>query len=110
MKAFVYLVVLALVVGGGFWLYQNFFGATKANACVKLGQLCGADGKGLTLEKCEQFMDKLAEMAGEETVDQSVRCILQSESCAAGMGCMVGSGVGAMGEFFKGLTQSLEKK
>lgn len=109
MKKPVYaVVILGLLAVSGFFLYQRCVAPTETRACVRLGQLCDSDLSAEGLERCEALMERLTRAGGPKSLEKSVRCIMDSESCAAGLGCVVGTGLGAFTEFFKGAANAVK--
>jgi hypothetical protein len=77
-------------------------------ACVHLGELCDADFDADKLQACTDNLERARKLAGAAAADRSIACIDQSTTCAAAVGCTVGGiGVGAAGEFMKGLGKAL---
>jgi hypothetical protein len=96
--------IVGLIVFGVYWYFLR--GSSEARACHKLGALCGQQ----KLDQCESMMKKMEEVAGRESVQKSAQCVLDSRTCSAAVGCMVGTSVNALGEFLEGVKRSIEKK
>jgi hypothetical protein len=107
-KLLVTVLVLGLIGGGGYYAYKRFIAADQKTACSKLAELCGAKGEDKR-KQCEELFVKMEQVSGKESVQKSVRCVLESQTCAKSMGCMVGLGVGALGEFLEGIKRSVQQ-
>ena len=58
----------------------------------------------------EDFEADARKMAGPGNVERSEQCLADAKTCAAATGCMSGGvGMGAMGEFLKGLGGALSR-
>jgi predicted negative regulator of RcsB-dependent stress response len=108
-KLLVFLIVVGLIGGGVYFGYTRYFSRTPRSACRKLAELCGQRAEDQH-KRCEDAIQRMEQVSGKESVQKSVTCILEADSCAKGMGCMVGMGVGALGEFLEGLKRSVGGK
>ncbi|HSO38081.1 MAG TPA: hypothetical protein VLT33_36385 [Labilithrix sp.] len=83
----------------------------EGKACIRVSELCGVDDRSAAkLESCVADLEKAKKLAGPANVDRSVKCIEESNSCAAVTGCMMGGvGMGAMGEMMKGFGSALSR-
>lgn len=109
LKALVMLCALGAI---GYGVYVFFFAQTNARACDRLAELCGGQTEKSAVGRCTGFFARLETSGGEENLARSRKCILQSKSCPAALGCMVGAGLNAAGDFLDGVKRSLggEKK
>jgi hypothetical protein len=103
------ILVLGLLGGVGYLAYKRYAGPDKARACDRLATLCGSDLKG-ALKDCEQKMTEVEKTVGKDAMAKTVSCLNEAGSCARGVGCMVGTGVSALGEFFEGVRRSVQGK
>jgi hypothetical protein len=108
-KLLVTLLVLGAIGGGGYYAYKRFFAIDQKTACSKLAELCDAKGDEKR-RQCEELFAKMEKVSGKESVQKSVTCVLESQTCAKSMGCMVGMGVGALGEFLEGIKRSVQQQ
>jgi hypothetical protein len=109
-KLLVFLIIVGLIGGGAYFGYTRYLAKTPKSACRKLAELCGQRGDDGKHRQCEDAIQRMEQVSGKESVQKSVSCILEADSCAKGMGCMVGLGVGALGEFLEGLKRSVGGK
>jgi len=110
MKRFVStLLVLGILGGGGYLIYKRYMTPKQVRACEKLAKLCG-DGAKDALKECEQKMNDLEKAVGKPAMEKAVSCLNEASSCARGVGCMVGTGVSALGEFLEGVRRSVQGK
>lgn len=108
-KLLLWLVVLGLLGGGGYFVYTRYLARNEASACRKLAELCGA-ASDERLKQCEEQLRRLNEVSGKDSLQKAVRCIDDSTTCPKALGCVVGVGVGAIGEFLQGVKQAVEGK
>ena len=83
----------------------------EGKACIRVSELCGVDDKSTDkLASCVADLDKAKKVAGPANVERSMKCIEESNSCAAVSGCMMGGvGMGALGELMKGFGSALSR-
>lgn len=83
----------------------------EGKACIRIHELCGIDGKtDNALESCVADLEKAKKLAGAPNVERSMKCVEESNTCAAVTGCMMGGvGMGAMGEMMKGFGSALTR-
>jgi hypothetical protein len=89
-------------------------GATQASsdqaACTRIADLCSTSGEKVDVPQCETKLSDSRKLSGAGNVDRSETCIAEAKTCAAATGCISGGiGVGALGEFLKGVGSSLSK-
>lgn len=101
------LVVLVALGAIGYGVYHFFFAQTNARACDRLAELCGGDAQKSAVERCTGFFARLEKAGGEKNIARSRQCILDSKTCPAALGCMVGAGLNAAGDFLEGVKRSL---
>jgi hypothetical protein len=79
-------------------------------ACARLADLCSTSDQKFDSNDCQKQLTDARKMAGAGNVERSERCLSDAKTCAAASGCMSGGvGMGAMGEFLKGLGGALSK-
>jgi len=89
-------------------------GATQAAndkaACARLADFCSTSREKVDVAECETKLADSRKLSGAGNVDRSETCIAEARTCAAATGCISGGvGVGAMGEFLKGVGSALSK-
>jgi hypothetical protein len=81
---------------------------SDATACARLGELCSTSDHTMDTAQCEKQLADARKMSGEANVLRSEQCLVDAKTCAAASGCLSGGvGMGAMGEFLKGLGSAL---
>lgn len=109
MKKFIgFVVVLGLIGGGAWYLYKNHLSA-EGRTCSRLTELCGDKAKDSS-KSCEENLTQYKKMVGEASFDKAVTCVDEAKSCMGAAGCMVGGGMGGLGEFLQGMVKGLEDK
>jgi len=84
--------------------------ATDTAACARLADLCSTSDQKVDAAGCLKELADARKMAGPGNVERSEQCLTDAKTCAAASGCMSGGvGMGAMGEFLKGLGGALSK-
>lgn len=84
--------------------------AADAAACARLADLCSTSDHKVDATDCQKQLLDARKMAGAGNVERSEQCLSDAKTCAAASGCMSGGvGMGAMGEFLKGLGGALSK-
>jgi len=79
-------------------------------ACARLADLCSTSDQRVDATDCQKQLTDARKMAGAGNVDRSEQCLTDAKTCAAASGCLSGGvGMGAMGEFLKGLGGALSK-
>ena len=79
-------------------------------ACARLADLCSTSDQKVESTDCQKQLADARKMAGPGNVERSEQCLSDAKTCAAASGCMSGGvGMGAMGEFLKGLGGALSK-
>jgi hypothetical protein len=79
-------------------------------ACARLAELCTTSEQKVDASECEKKLADGRKMSGAANVERSVSCIAEAKTCAAASGCVSGGiGMGAVGEFFKGLGSAMSK-
>jgi hypothetical protein len=79
-------------------------------ACARLADLCSTSDQTVDATACAKQLSDARKMAGPANVDRSEQCIADAKTCAAASGCISGGvGMGAMGEFLKGLGGALSR-
>jgi len=77
-------------------------------ACARLADLCSTSDQKVDTDECEKKLADARKMSGPANVDRSEACLVDAKSCAAASGCISGGiGMGATGEFLKGLGSAL---
>jgi hypothetical protein len=83
-------------------------GVTDELACGNLAELCSTSDQKVDSAECQKKLADSRKLSGSGNVDRATVCIAEARTCAAATGCLSGSiGVGALGEFFKGLGSAL---
>jgi hypothetical protein len=81
-----------------------------AASCSRLAALCSTSNEKVDPDECRKELADARKMAGAGNVEKSERCLAEANTCAAASGCLSGGvGMGAMGEFLKGLGAALSK-
>jgi hypothetical protein len=84
--------------------------AADTSACARLADLCSTSDQKVDASECLKQLADARKMAGPGNVDRSEQCLTDAKTCAAASGCLSGGvGMGAMGEFLKGLGGALSK-
>jgi hypothetical protein len=79
-------------------------------ACARLVDLCSTSDQKVDSTDCQKQLADARKMAGPGNVERSEQCLTDAKTCAAASGCLSGGvGMGAMGEFLKGLGGALSK-
>jgi hypothetical protein len=79
-------------------------------ACARLADLCSTSDEKVDTDACVKKLGDARKMSGSNNVDRSELCLTEAKTCAAASGCLSGGvGVGAAGEFLKGLGAALSK-
>jgi hypothetical protein len=77
-------------------------------SCARLADLCSTSDEKVDTDECEKKLADARKMSGPSNVDRSEVCLADAKSCAAASGCISGGiGMGATGEFLKGLGSAL---
>ena len=76
-----------------------------------MSELCAVDDRSTErLQSCVADLEKAKKLAGPANVERSMKCIEESNSCAAVSGCMMGGvGMSAVGEMMKGFGSALSR-
>jgi hypothetical protein len=99
-----------LVVIGIIALAGKSLASQEQKACVRMHDLCGGDWSAKDMSECTDSLERMKKISGDASFQKSMKCVDDSNSCAAAAGCMAGGvGVGAMGEFLKGFGEALTK-
>ena len=84
--------------------------ASDSAACARLADLCSTSDQKVDSAQCQKQLTDARKMAGPGNVERSEQCLADAKTCAAATGCMSGGvGMGAMGEFLKGLGGALSR-
>jgi hypothetical protein len=79
-------------------------------ACARLADLCSTSDQKVDATSCQKQLADARKMAGAGNVERSEQCLADAKTCALATGCLSGGvGMGAMGEFLKGLGGALSK-
>ncbi|MEZ4446712.1 MAG: hypothetical protein R3B72_46975 [Polyangiaceae bacterium] len=82
--------------------------------CMRLGDLCGAEGTYSDLERCAKDIAEIEKAVGDKRMGELSECIDDVDSCVAATGCIAGTGLDVMGdmagEFLKGFERSRRGK
>ncbi len=79
-------------------------------ACAHLAELCSTSDQKVDTGECEKKLGDARKMSGAANVDRSEACLADAKTCAAASGCISGGiGMGAAGEYLKGLGQALSR-
>lgn len=101
--------MLAVLGGIGYAVYHFFFASSAGRACARVAKLCGkGEASAGALKKCEELFVRLEKASGKESMQRAETCIRKSETCPAAIGCVVGAGLGAAGEFLDGVKRAIE--
>jgi hypothetical protein len=77
-------------------------------SCARLADLCSTSDQKVDTDECEKKLGDARKMSGPSNVERSELCLADAKSCAAASGCISGGiGMGATGEFLKGLGSAL---
>jgi hypothetical protein len=81
---------------------------SDTTACARLAELCSTSDHAVDTSHCEKQLVDARKMYGEANVLRSEQCLGEAKTCAAATGCISGGmGMGAMGEFLKGLGNAM---
>jgi hypothetical protein len=84
--------------------------ASDVAACTRLADLCSTSDQKVDANSCQKQLAEARKMAGPGNVERSEQCLADAKTCAAASGCLSGGvGMGAMGEFLKGLGGALSR-
>jgi len=101
-------IIVGLVIVGGWWVYTSFI-AGGARTCNRIVDLCG-DTVGIETDTCQEHLDELSE-SKPEVADRIHTCVKDADSCAEVIGCGVGAAFnlkgGAVNRMLKGLGRML---
>jgi hypothetical protein len=84
--------------------------ASDTAACARLADLCSTSDQKVDPADCQKQLVDARKMAGAGNVERSEQCLVDAKTCAAASGCLTGGvGMGAMGEYLKGLGGALSR-
>jgi hypothetical protein len=84
--------------------------ASDKTACAHLADVCSTSDEKVDPVACLKQLADARKMAGAANVDRSEQCMADAKTCAAASGCLSGGiGMGAMGEYLKGLGSALSR-
>jgi len=102
------LLVIAVVIAGGWFAYAKMLRPVPKRACAHLHELCNdhdSDDK-----SCTDFFDALKNTGGEAN-DKTAQCVLEAKSCPEAIGCTAGGavklGTGVAKSFLDGFQKSV---
>jgi hypothetical protein len=79
-------------------------------ACAHLADLCSTSSQKVDTSSCRAKLTDARKLSGPGNVARAEQCLAEAKTCAAASGCLSGGiGVGAAGEFLKGLGAALSK-
>lgn len=108
MKGLLKGIILLVALGAiGFGIFHFFFAESNARACDRLAELCAGSAQKSAVARCTGFFERLEQAGGKENIARSRKCLLESKNCPAALGCMVGAGLNAAGDFLDGVRRSL---
>lgn len=105
--------VVVLLFGAGAAAYFLMQGpmSPEHRTCAKFVDLCGSAT--MSVDKCVDVVRDLKKSAGQSTIDTLATCTTSATSCPGALGCLTGAGMktatGAVGDFLKGLGDSLKQ-
>lgn len=83
---------------------------SDTTACARLSDLCSTSDEKVDPPACMKQLADARKMAGPANVERSELCLADAKTCAAATGCISGGvGMGAMGEYLKGLGGALSR-
>ena len=86
------LLAFVIVLGAaGFLVYRYVLTSATERSCERLARLCG---KTAPVESCVRGMTQLSK-SNKDAASRFDACMADAKSCAAGVGCGVGSGLSA---------------
>jgi hypothetical protein len=81
---------------------------TDSATCARLADLCSTSNGRMDTAGCEQQLADARKLAGDGNMARTEQCLVDAKTCAAAQGCISGGvGMGAMGEFLKGLGSAM---
>jgi hypothetical protein len=81
---------------------------TESATCARLADLCSTSDHPMDTSGCEKQLADARKLAGDGNVVRTEQCLVDAKTCAAAQGCISGGvGMGAMGEFLKGLGSAM---
>lgn len=79
-------------------------------ACERLADLCSTSDQKVDARECERKLADARKISGAGNVERSESCLVEAKTCAAASGCLSGgAGMGAVGEFLKGLGAAISR-
>ncbi|PIE18811.1 MAG: hypothetical protein CSA65_04040 [Proteobacteria bacterium] len=110
MRVLKVLLVLAVLGGGGYFLYIKVLRPPEKTVCVKLADLCGGEkATKAHVERCEQGIEKLKKVGGERAINKAATCINEVDTCPKAIGCIFGGSMSALGDVLKGMMKGMAK-
>jgi hypothetical protein len=98
-------VVLGLVAGGVAWAVTR---TPERRLCMRMGDLCGAEGDFEDYEQCVESFEKLEKVVGEEPIETAAECVDEVDNCAKAAGCLAGAGYKAMPKLLHDFAEGFE--
>ncbi len=81
---------------------------TDSATCARLADLCSTSDRPMDTSGCEKQLADARKLAGDGNLARTEQCLVDAKTCAAAQGCISGGvGMGAMGEFLKGLGSAM---
>ena len=81
----------------------------ERTVCVKMGQLCGAEGSYQDLDVCVKQVEELRKVVGDEPIDKAASCVAEANSCIEGTGCIAGAGYSALPSMMKDFAKGFDR-
>jgi hypothetical protein len=104
------LLAFVIVLGvAGFLVYRFVLTSAAERSCERLANLCGQK---TAVDACVRTMKEVGKTS-KESASKFDGCMGDAKSCAEGLGCVAGAGIGAAGsminDFLKGLGEAVKK-
>ena len=99
------LVVVGIVGGGVAWAVTR---TPERRLCVRMGELCGANGDFKDYEACVDGIEELGRVVGDKPVENAAECVDKADSCVEATGCIVGVGYKAVPKLLKEFVEGFE--
>jgi hypothetical protein len=112
MKKAVALICVLAICGGGVAAYA-YLKNPERSACMRVADLCGEKSGGVKeLDQCVDEVNQWRKIAGDEAVNNGIKCVDEAKTCGEAMGCVAGAGMKGtqelINDFFKGFGKAAQ--
>jgi hypothetical protein len=105
MKLFVGLVVIACLVGAGYFIHDWLTTTRNERICERLKDHCGSR---IDEDDCEEGLDELEDTLGSAVLDRADKCVGKAKSCFEANVCILQIGADAMKDLMDDLDRTLK--